>query len=302
MEHQIGLVGLGAMGFPMAKRLLAAGHNLAVVPHTNRKPADDLADLGATVNETVSALASDRDVVIICVPDVPQVEEVLFGAQGLLAGNLSQDMLVIDMSTINPTAARRHNELLSGHGITALDAPVSGGPARAADGTLTIMVGGSNTGFEKARPILEKLGKNIIHVGEAGAGQAVKHVNQLMISIIMIANAEALTIGVKAGIPLETMIDVISTSSGSNYLLQNWLPKTLFSGDLSGGFALDLLMKDLSAAMRWAADLGLPSFGGALAQQLYRIAQAEGQGRMDYSTVAKLYEDVAGVELRLTRE
>jgi 3-hydroxyisobutyrate dehydrogenase-like beta-hydroxyacid dehydrogenase len=130
----------------------------------------------------------------------------------------------------------------------------------------------------------------------------VKLVNQLMISIIMVANAEALTLGVKAGVPLQTMLDVISTSSGSNYLMQTWLPKTLFSGDLSGGFSLDLLMKDLSAALRWAADLGLPAFGGAMSQQLYRLAQAEGHGKSDYSVVAQLYEETAGVRLRLEPE
>jgi 3-hydroxyisobutyrate dehydrogenase-like beta-hydroxyacid dehydrogenase len=120
-----------------------------------------------------------------------------------------------------------------------------------------------------------------------------------MISIIMVANAEALSLGVKAGVSLETMLDVIGTSSGSNYLLQSWMPKTLFTGDLSGGFALDLLVKDLNAALKWATDLRLPTFGGAVAQQLYRLAQIDGSGRLDYSAVARIYEQAAGAELRL---
>jgi 3-hydroxyisobutyrate dehydrogenase-like beta-hydroxyacid dehydrogenase len=203
------------------------------------------------------------------------------------------------MSTINPTAAREHHQRLASQGVQALDAPVSGGPMRASDGTLTIMVGGDEGAYDAALPVLRMLGKNIVRVGGPGSGQAVKLVNQLMISIIMVANAEALTLGAKAGVPLETMLDVIGTSSGSNYLMQSWMPKTLFSGDLAGGFALDLLVKDLNAALRWAADSGLPTFAGSVVQQLYRLAQAHGYGSSDYSAVAKFYEVIAGAELRL---
>jgi len=301
LKQRIGLVGLGAMGLPIGKRLLEAGHDLVVVPHINRNPADELAAMGAAIREKPADLSGDRQVIITSVPDVPQVEEVLFGESGLMTGSPQPGLLYIDMSTISPTAAQENASRLGSAGVTALDAPVSGGPMRAGDGTLTIMVGGTAEAFESARPVLEALGKNIVHVGEAGAGQSVKLVNQLMISIIMIANVEALTLGAKAGVPLQTMLDVIGTSSGSNYLLQNWMPKTLFAGDLSGGFSMDLLVKDLNAALRWASDLRLPTFGGALAQQLYRLAQIEGSGKLDYSAVAQLYESAAGVELRLTQ-
>lgn len=300
MSKRIGLVGLGAMGLPMGKRLVGAGHSLVVVPHHNHAPAEELRSLGATVASRASELLSECDVVITSVPDVPQVQEVLFGESGLLAGESGRaGQLYIDMSTITPTAAREHHARLASAGIAALDAPVSGGPARASDGTLTIMVGGDKEAFDRGQPILSVLGKNVIHVGDPGAGQAVKLVNQLMISIIMVANAEALTLGVKAGVPLEVITEVIGTASGSNYLMQNWLPRTLFSGDLAGGFALDLLVKDLNAALRWADDLGLPTFGGSMAKQLYRLAQSEGYGKLDYSAVARLYEAVAEVELRL---
>jgi 3-hydroxyisobutyrate dehydrogenase-like beta-hydroxyacid dehydrogenase len=299
MKQKIGFVGLGAMGLPMAKRLLSAGHDLVVVPHVNMRPAEEMEALGATVRGSVSELGADRDVVITSVPDVPQVQETLFGDRGLLSGRPRPGVLFIDMSTINPTAAREHSARLHDVGIEAVDAPVSGGPTRAADGTLTIMVGGSDQAFNDARPILAQLGSNIIHTGEAGAGQAVKLVNQLMISIIMIANAEALTLGVKAGVPMQTMMDVIGTASGSNYLLQSWIPKTLLAGKLDGGFALDLLMKDLTAALRWAGEMGLPTFGGSMAQQLYRLAQADGSGKMDYSVVAQIYERAGDVQLRL---
>ncbi|MEO8284861.1 MAG: NAD(P)-dependent oxidoreductase [Chloroflexota bacterium] len=299
MTTRIGLIGLGAMGLPMGKQLLGAGFDLVVVPHLHEGPAQELAALGAEIRQQPADLRADRDVVITSVPDVPQVQEVLFGEGGLLAGSGDATRLFIDVSTTNPTAAREHHKRLGDVGIEAVDAPVSGGPMRAADGTLTIMAAGTPRAFEMAKPVLSALGKNVVYVGAAGAGQAVKLVNQLMISIIMVANAEALTLGVKAGVPLETMLDVIGTSSGSNYLMQSWLPKTLFSGDLSSGFALDLLMKDLSAALKWAAEMGMPTFAGSLSQQLYRIRQSEGDGRLDYSVVAKIYESVADVKLRL---
>lgn len=297
----IGLVGLGAMGLPVGRRLLAAGRTLYVVPHNNLAPAEQLRTMGAAIAGSAAELRDTCDVVITSIPDVPQVQEVLFGPQGLLTGSRStgRTRLFIDMSTINPTAAQENHDRLADAGIGAVDAPVSGGPARAAAGTLTIMIGGVVEDFEQARDVLQPVGSHIVHVGGPGAGQAVKLVNQLMISIIMVANAEALTLGVKAGVPLQTMLDVIGTSSGSNYLMREWMPRTLFSGDLSGGFAMDLLQKDLSAALAWARQLGVPAFGGSLAQQLYRLEQARGAGRLDYSGVAQVYEEAAGVQLRL---
>lgn len=299
-ERRIGLIGLGAMGLPMGKRLLDQGFQLSVVPHVNRAPADELAALGAIIASSPPELGDTCSLVITSLPDVPQVEQVLFGERGL--GKAQHTGLVyVDMSTITPRAAREFHDKLSTVGILALDAPVSGGPMRAADGTLTIMVGGSAEALEAARPVLNVLGKHIVHVGEAGAGQVVKLANQLMISIIMIANAEALSLGVRAGVPLETLLEVIGTSSGSNYLMQSWLPKTLFTGDLSGGFSLDLLMKDLGAALQSARELGVPAFGGALAQQLYALARAEHGGKLDYSVVARLYEQATGTDLRLEK-
>jgi 3-hydroxyisobutyrate dehydrogenase-like beta-hydroxyacid dehydrogenase len=286
------------MGLPMGRRLLAHGFELAVAPHVNRAPADELAQNGAVVASSPAELADTCRVVITSLPDVPQVEEVLFGERGL-AGPGREGLVYVDMSTITPRAAREFGSRLEALGISTLDAPVSGGPMRAAEGTLTIMVGGRVEVVEQARPVLEALGKHVVHVGEAGAGQVVKLANQLMISVIMIANVEALTLGVKSGVPLETLLEVIGTSSGSNYLMQNWLPKTLFSGDLAGGFALDLLAKDLGAALLAARDLGIPAFGGALAQQLYALARAQGGGRLDYSVVARIYEESTGTELRL---
>jgi 3-hydroxyisobutyrate dehydrogenase-like beta-hydroxyacid dehydrogenase len=287
------------MGLPIGKRLLGAGFQLYILGHNNRAPIEELVGMGAVEASSPAQLGHTCSVVIASLPDVPQVRSVLLDPQGL--GTERHDgLLFIDMSTITPSASREFHQRLSEMGIAALDAPVSGGPLRAADGTLTIMAGGDEEAFRRAEPILSRLGKHIAHVGGPGTGQAVKLVNQLMIAIIMVANAEALTLGVKADVPLETLTELIGTSSGSNYLMQNWLPRTLFSGNLEGGFALDLLMKDLRAAIEWANELGSPAFAGALAQQLYRLVGAEGAGRLDYSVVAQIYEKAAGIELRLS--
>ncbi|MDQ3707160.1 MAG: NAD(P)-dependent oxidoreductase [Chloroflexota bacterium] len=298
MSTKVGVIGLGAMGLPMSRRLLQHGYDLTVVPHHNTAPAEQLARLGATVLKRPGEMAQACEVVITSVPDVPQVQEVLFGPGGLSRA-AKDGLLYIDMSTITPTAAQEHYARLKEQGVAALDAPVSGGPARAADGTLTIMVGGDTEAFERGLPVLNVLGKNITHVGPAGSGQGVKLVNQLLISTIMVANAEALTLGVKAGVPLNTMLEVIGTSSGSNYLMQNWMTRTLFNDDLKSGFALDLLMKDLRAALSWAGELGLPTFCGAMSQQLYKLARTGETARLDYSVVASIYEEAAGVKLRL---
>ncbi len=274
-REKVGLIGLGAMGLHYGKRLLGAGYDLSVLGHKNRAPVDDLVGLGAVEATSAVQMANMCSVVVTALPDVPQVRSVLFEGDGVYMARHS-NLLYIDMSTITPSASREFHGRLSELGIGALDAPVSGGPMRAADGTLTVMVGGDAEAFARAQPVLQQLGKHISHVGGPGAGQSVKLVNQLLISIIMVANAEALSLGVKAGVPLETLTEIIGTSSGSNYLMQSWLPKTLFSGDLESGFALDLLMKDLRAALEWANELGAPAFAGALAQQPYRLLKAEG--------------------------
>lgn len=300
----IGLIGLGAMGLPIGRRLVSSGYRVVVVSHRNTAPAEELQALGSQRAKRPADLPELCDIVLTSLPDVPQVEEVLFGEGGLVSRErgTGRTKLFIDTSTITPSAAQEHHARLADVGIAALDAPVSGGPARAADGTLTIMVGGDADAVERGRGLLEVVGKHIVHTGGPGTGQAVKLVNQLIISVVMVANAEALSLGVKAGVPLETMMDVIGTSSGSNYLMREWMPRTLFSGDLAGGFALDLLQKDLGAALSWAKELGVPTFGGALAQQLYRLEQARGAGRSDYSTVARVYEEAAGVTLRLRKD
>jgi 3-hydroxyisobutyrate dehydrogenase-like beta-hydroxyacid dehydrogenase len=184
-------------------------------------------------------------------------------------------------------------ERLQAGGHRFADAPVSGGPARAANGTLTIMVGAEPEDFERIEPILEAMGTPH-HVGGVGLGETVKLVNQLIISNVMVANCEALTFARKAGADLRAVREVLSTATASNYLLEQWLPKTWFAGTFEGGFALDLLRKDLGAALDAARAMKMPLPAAAFAYQLYTLQSAQGDGALDYSAVAKFYEHVAG--------
>ena len=295
-REPVGLIGLGAMGLPMAHCLLRAGFTLTVAPHTNRAPADELAAAGATVVDTPRQVAAASTVVITCVPDSPQVEEAVLGHDGVLAGARPGTVL-IDMSTIAPSATRRLGAALGRRGVDMLDAPVSGGPARAVDGSLTIMVGGDPETFVRCRPVLAALGRQITHVGPLGSGETLKMVNQLMIGVIMLANAEGLALGRKAGLPLDTLREVLGTASASNYLLSTWLPKTAFTGGYGGGFALDLMLKDLRIALSEAEALGVPTLGSALAYQLFRLLLLEGHGRDDYSVLLSWWEEAAGVRI-----
>ncbi len=201
--------------------------------------------------------------------------------------------MVIDMSTISPMASKRFAERLADRDVHFVDAPVSGGPVRAAAGTLTIMVGAADEAFARAEPILKAMGTPY-HLGGVGMGETVKLVNQIIIANVMIANAEALVFAKRAGADLDEVRKVLATATGSNYVLDQWLPKTWFAGTFEGGFALDLLRKDVAAALDAARAMDFPMPASALAYQLYTARSAEGDGALDYSAIAKSYERIAG--------
>ncbi len=295
---KIGFVGVGAMGEPMAASLRRAGFPVTACAHRNRAPLERLVAGGAVEAANPAAVAAASDVVITCLPDAPQVEEALFGARGAAVhaqsdrGTVGDGLTFIDMSTISPIASRAFATRLRAAGHRFVDAPVSGGAVRASDGTLTIMAGAEDVDFERIEPILRAMGTPF-HVGPVGLGETVKLVNQLIISSVMLANIEALTFAKAAGADLDAVRKVIVTATGSNYLLENWLPKTWFAGTFEGGFAMDLLRKDLAAALDAARSMLVPLPVAALAYQLYTLQSAEGDGALDYSAVAKFYERIA---------
>jgi 3-hydroxyisobutyrate dehydrogenase-like beta-hydroxyacid dehydrogenase len=268
------------MGEPMVRSLLKAGFPVTIAAHRNRAPLERLVAEGAKEAADPQAVAAASEILITCVPDAPQVEEVLFGTRGAAAG-LKSGSVAIDMSTISPIASQRFGERLAG------------GPTRAASGTLTIMVGAKPPVFERVEPILRAMGTPTL-LGGIGMGETVKLVNQTIIASVMIANVEALVFARRAGADLDQVRKVLATATGSNYLLDQWLPKTWLGGTFNGGFAMDLLRKDVAAALdaARATKFAMPLTG--LAYQLYTASSAEGDGALDYSAIAKSYERTAG--------
>jgi 3-hydroxyisobutyrate dehydrogenase-like beta-hydroxyacid dehydrogenase len=285
---RIGFIGLGAMGEPMAAALRRAGYDVAASVHRRRDALDRLCEAGVTEAADPAALAAASDAVVLCVPDAPHVDDALFGARGIASGARA-GLLVVDMSTISPVASRNFAARLAERGVEFVDAPVSGGPARARQGTLTIMVGASPAAFQRAEPVLRAMGTPH-HVGSVGMGETVKLVNQIIIANVMIANAEGLVFAKRAGADLSTVRAVLGSATASNYILAEWLPKTWLAGTFDGGFALDLLRKDLSAALDAARTMSHPMPATGLAYQLYTTRSARGDGALDYSAIVKEYE------------
>ena len=293
-KPRIGYVGLGVMGGALARRLLRE-HALTVFDLSPERRAE-FAALGATVVDSPAAVGAASDIVLTCLPTSAQVKEVIFGDNHGLIRGLRAGGLIADQTSGATAATRAMAAELAGSGIDLIDAPVSGGPARAKTGTLTLMVGASDADLTTARPVLEAMGTPN-HVGPVGMGETVKLVNQIMISSIMLANCEGLVFAAKAGANVEAVREVILTATGSNYLLQNWLPQTWLSGNFDGGFALDLLRKDVAAALDAARTMGVPMPSTALAYQLFTAASSEGHGRHDYSSVSTFYERAAGTHI-----
>jgi 3-hydroxyisobutyrate dehydrogenase-like beta-hydroxyacid dehydrogenase len=298
--QRVGFIGLGVMGEPMVISLRRAGFAVAASAHRRRDALERLrAEHGVIEAAHPAEAAAGADAVIICVPDAPQVEEVLFEQHGIAEG-AKPGSLIVDMSTISPLASRRFAGRLAECGLRFIDAPVSGGPARARDGTLTIMVGADPADFRRAEPMLNAMGTPH-YLGPVGMGETVKLVNQIIIANIMIANVEGLVFALRAGADLDVVRKVLASATASNYVLEGWLPKTWLAGNFEGGFALDLLRKDLAAALDAARVTDYPMPATALAYQLYTSRSAQGDGALDYSAIAKSYERIVGDEVAAER-
>jgi len=281
------------MGEPMAASLLRAGFAVTVCAHQNRAPLERLIAAGAVDGGDPAGVARRSEVVITMVPDAPQVEECYFGPDGA-ASAAAAGTLFIDMSTISPVATKAFAARLTALGMRFVDAPVSGGPARAQSGTLALMVGASDADFAYAHPVLAAMGTPN-HVGPVGMGEIVKLVNQTMIANIMLGNIEALVFAAKAGADIAKVREVILTATGANYLLEKWLPTTWLAKEPASGFALDLFRKDLAATLDAARAMGVTMPATAQAYQLFTASSGEGHGRDDYSAVATFYERAANV-------
>lgn len=294
----IGFLGLGNMGGPMALNLLKAGHQLTVFD-LSADALTRLVEAGATAAPSAAAIAQgDAELIISMLPAAAHVKALYLGEQGLLA-QVKPDVLLIDSSTIDPMSAREVAAAAAKQGNPMLDAPVSGGTGGAAAGTLTFMVGGSPADFERARPILAAMGKNIVHCGAAGNGQVAKVANNLLLGISMIGVAEAMSLGVALGMDASVLAGIINTSSGRCWSSDSYNP---FPGvqdnapaarGYSGGFGSDLMLKDLGLASEAAKQVGQPVVLGAVAQQLYQSFSLQGHGGLDFSAIIKLYRKEA---------
>jgi 3-hydroxyisobutyrate dehydrogenase-like beta-hydroxyacid dehydrogenase len=295
VDQHVGFIGLGAMGEPMARCLRRAGFTVTASAHRRRDAIERLRADGIIEAADPAAVAAASDVIVTCVPDAPEVEEAVFGERGIVRG-AKAGALIVDMSTISPVASRDFNTRLNEKGLHFIDAPVSGGPVRAKDGTLAIMVGAAPEDYKRAEPILRTMGTPH-HLGPVGLGETVKLVNQIIIANAMIANVEALVFAKKSGADLTAVRNVLANATASNYVLQEWLPKTWLAGTFEGGFALDLLRKDLAAALGAAASMNYPVPATGLAYQLYTTRSAQGDGALDYSAIAKSYERIVGNQI-----
>lgn len=296
----VGFIGVGNMGRHMAGHLLAAGYRMTV--HDAREAAAaPLVERGASWADSPAALATASDVVFTSLPGPPEFEAVATGETGVLGG-LRDGGVLIDLSTNSPTTIRTVADAARARGVELLDAPVSGGVFGAESGRLAIMVGGDRATFERCRPLLDAIGDHVVYCGATGTGSATKLVNNMISLSLNMLLGEALTLGVKAGVDLATLVDVIQSSSGATWKLGNNYPKYLFKGNFEPGFALDLGAKDLRLGTTLAKELGLPLDFANLADQRFVEAQARGWGRLHADVVVRLQEERADVELRLPPE
>ena len=296
MQNRIGFVGLGIMGKPMARNLLKAGYALTVYSR-RRESVEALIAEGAQGAYSLREVGERSTVVITMVTDTPDVQQVVLGSDGIL-GSLPSGGTIIDMSTISPTATREIAVATQTKGIHFLDAPVSGGEGGAIAGTLSIMVGGEASAFNTCLPILQAMGKNIIHVGPSGNGQLVKLCNQIAVAVTNLAMNEALIFAAKAGVNLEHMHQAISGGAAGSWQLSNLAPR-IFQRDFAPGFMVKLQQKDLRLVLQEADRLQLALPATSLVHNLFNALESMGAGNEGTQALVKVLERLAQVEVKI---
>jgi 2-hydroxy-3-oxopropionate reductase len=291
MADAIGFIGLGIMGRPMAKNLMDAGYELVV---HNRSPekAEELAEEGnATAAGSPREVAEACHIVITMLPDSPDVEAVVAGEDGVLEG-IRDGALLVDMSTISPVVTEELSEKVRKQGASMLDAPVSGGDVGAIEGALSIMVGGSEEDFERARPLFDVMGKVATHVGPTGAGQVVKACNQIVVALTIEALSEALVLGSKGGVAPEKLVEALSGGLAGSAVMEAKKEK-FFSHDFEPGFRIELHHKDLGIALAAGREYGVALPVTAIVDQMLEASKAKGRGDRDHSALLTLLEEAA---------
>jgi 2-hydroxy-3-oxopropionate reductase len=294
MAERVGFVGLGIMGKPMATNLMDAGYKLTV---HNRSPekAKELGEAGASVANSPKELAENTDIIITMLPDSPQVSEVVAGEGGVLEG-ITEGSLIVDMSTISPVVTEELSEAVKEKGASMLDAPVSGGDVGAIEGTLSIMVGGEQADFHRAKPLFEAMGKTITHVGPVGAGQVTKAANQVVVALTIEAVCEALVLGSAGGVAPEKILDVLSGGLAGNKVMEVKREKFL-SHRLEPGGKVDFHRKDLGIALAVGREYGVVLPVTAIVDQMLLAMRKKGWGGEDHSALLRVIEDLSQHEI-----
>ena len=292
---KVAFLGLGNMGLPMALNLIKAGHQVHGFDLVQAQ-LDAFKAAGGVSAHSASEAAKDAEVIISMLPASRHVEALYLGDSGLLA-TANPKALLIDCSTISPKVSQAVAAAAKAKGFAMIDAPVSGGTAGAQAGTLTFMVGGDSAAVERARPLLEQMGKNIFHAGANGSGQTVKVCNNMLLGIQMLGTSEALRLGIANGMDPKVLSDIMSKSSGRNWVLELYNPcpgvmeNVPSSKAYAGGFGVDLMLKDLGLATENASDLDASVPLGDLARKLYEVHSKAGNGQLDFSSVFNLNAD-----------
>jgi 2-hydroxy-3-oxopropionate reductase len=289
--EKIGFIGLGIMGKPMSIHLLKAGYKVTVLKKS--ASANALAAEGAVLVDTPKEVAENSDVVITCLPDSPEVEAIVLGENGVIDG-LSSGNLFIDMSTIAPATALKINGLMAKKGVEALDAPVSGGEGGAKSASLSIMVGGAQAAFDRALPIFGKMGKNIVHIGEAGSGQVTKACNQVVVGMTIQAVAEALNLAKKAGVDVAKVREALLGGFAQSRILDVHGQRFL-DNNFAPGFKVNLHRKDMNIALQTGKELSVPLPGSSLVAAQMDALIAMGDGELDHSALALLLGKMSGL-------
>jgi 3-hydroxyisobutyrate dehydrogenase len=293
---RVGFIGLGAMGLPMTRHLIAAGHDVTVASRS-RGPIEKAVGEGAIEGEGPGEVVATSDVTILCVPSSPDVA----GIVDDVIGALDASKIIVDTSTIDPTVEREQHHRVAATGAGYLDAPLSGGTVGAERGALTLMVGGDAAVLERARPALEPFAGLIVHVGGAGVGQVVKLCNQLIYAAQMLAVAEATALAEKSGVDLRLLHEVCTHATADCVALRTRipvpgvLPDSPATNDWQPGFMTDLMAKDVDLVLAYAARIGAPTFSAGVVRPLLGAASAAGYGREDFSALGKIVQQLAGI-------
>ena len=289
--EKIGFIGLGIMGKPMAKHLMKAGYTLLILSQS--RVSSELQKEGAKVFDNPAALAAEANAVITMLPDSPEVENIVLGEKGVASG-IQKGSLFIDMSTIAPSTSENIFNALQQKGVEALDAPVSGGQTGAEGATLSIMVGGNESAFQRALPILEKMGKNIVHIGKPGAGQITKACNQIVVGLTIQAVAEALTLAKKSGVDVAKVRTALLGGFAQSKIL-DLHGQRILDRNFKPGFKIKLHRKDMNIALQTGRNFSVPLPASSIVASQMDAVLAKGDGELDHSALALLLESLAGL-------